>query len=101
MDHRSRDEKFNQRLVKCRDRVLTAWACAALLRPDLSPAGKEKLAKKILKVAESNDLRLVITPAQARETVLAHVQCAAKNCPLLIFADPLARELNAFFQEDK
>lgn len=86
--------------MRCRDRVLTAWACAALLRPDLSPAGKEKLAKKILKMAESKDHRLGITPAQAQEIVLSNVQCIAKNCPLLIFADPLARELNAFFQED-
>jgi hypothetical protein len=100
MSDKHKDERFNERLVRCRDRVLTAWACAALLRPDLSPAGKEKLAKKILKTAESKDHKLGITPAQAQEIVLSNVQCIAKNCPLLIFADPLARELNAFLQED-
>ena len=99
MSDKHKDERFNESLVRCRDRVLTAWACAALLRPDLSPAGKEKLAKKILKVAESKDLRLAITPAQARETVLAHVQCAAKSCPLLVFDEPLSREINALFGE--
>jgi hypothetical protein len=100
MDHKRSDEKFNQRLVKCRDRALTAWACAALLRPDLSPAGKEKLAKKILKVAESKDLRLAITPAQAQEIVLSNVQCIAKNCPMLLFSEPLSRELNLYFGEE-
>jgi hypothetical protein len=100
MSDRHKDERFTERLVSCRDRVLTSWACASLLRPDLSPAGKEKLAKKILKMAESEGHRLGITPAQAQEIVLSNVQCIAKNCPLLIFADPLARELNAFFQED-
>jgi hypothetical protein len=100
MSDKHKDEGFNESLVRCRDRVLTSWACASLLRPDLSPAGKEKLAKKILKMAESKDHRLGITPAQAQEIVLSNVQCIAKNCPLLIFADPLARELNAFFQED-
>ena len=100
MSDKHKDDKFEERLVKCRDRVLTAWACAALLRPDLSPAGKQKLTKKILKMAENEDHRMGITPAQAQEIVLSNVQCIAKNCPLLIFADPLARELNAFFQED-
>jgi hypothetical protein len=41
--------------------------CASLLLPDLSPAGKEKLAKKIWMMAESKDHRLGITPAQAQE----------------------------------
>jgi hypothetical protein len=100
MSDKHKDARFTERLVRCRDRVLTAWACAALLRPDLSPAGKEKLAKKILKMAESKDHKLGITPAQAQEIVLPNIQCIARNCPLLIFADPLARELNAFFQED-
>jgi hypothetical protein len=100
MTDKHEGERFEEQLVRCRDRVLTAWACAALLRPDLSPAGKKKLAKKILKMAESEDHRLGITPAQAQEIVLSNIQCIAKNCPLLIFADPLARELNAFFHED-
>jgi len=65
MSDKHKDDKFEERLVKCRDRVLTAWACAALLRPDLSPAGKQRLAQKILKMAEREDHRVGITPAQA------------------------------------
>jgi hypothetical protein len=99
MSDKQKDEGFNERLVRCRDKVLTAWACAALLRPDLSPAGKEKLAKKILKMAESKDHRLGITPAQAQEIVLSHTQCIAKNCPMLLFSEPLSREINLFFGE--
>ena len=97
MSDKQKDEGFNERLVRCRDRVLTAWACASLLRPDLSPAGKEKLAKKIVKMAESKDHRLGITPAQAQEIVLSNVQCIAKNCPMLLFSEPLSREINLFF----
>src|ERR1039458_3137131 len=93
------DKTFEERLIRCRDRALTAWACAALLRPDLSPAGKEKLAKRILKMAESKDHRLGITPAQAQEIVLSHTQCIAKNCPMLLFSEPLSREINLFFGE--
>ena len=100
MSDKHKDERFTQRIVRCRDRVLTAWACAALLRPDLSPAGKKKLAKKILKMAESEDHRLGITPAQAQEIVLSNVQCIAKNCPMLLFTEPLSREINLFFGEE-
>jgi hypothetical protein len=100
MSDKDKDERFNESLVKCRDRVLTSWACASLLRPDLSPAGKEKLAKKILKMAESKDHRLGITPAQAQEIVLSNVQCIAKNCPMLLFSEPLSREINLFFGEE-
>ncbi len=81
MSCKRNDEMFEEKLVRCRDKVLTAWACAALLRPDLSPAGKEKLAKRILKMAESEDHRLGITPAQAQEIVLSNVQCVAKTAP--------------------
>jgi hypothetical protein len=97
----SKDEKFNKRLAKCRDQVLTAWVCASLLRPDLNPRGKQKLAKQILRIAESEDHRLGITPAQAQEIVLGHIQCISKICPMLIFAEPLSRELNMFFGEDR
>ena len=100
MSDKDKDERFNESLVRCRDKVLTAWACASLLRPDLSPAGKEKLAKKILKMAESKDHRLGITPAQAQEIVLSNVQCIAKNCPMLLFSEPLSREINLFFGEE-
>jgi len=100
MSDKHTDERFNEKLVRCRDRVLTAWACASLLRPDLSPAGKEKLAKKILKTAESEDHRLGITPAQAQEIVLSNLQCIAKNCPMLLFSEPLSREINLFFGEE-
>jgi hypothetical protein len=100
MSDKHKDERFNERLVRCRDRVLTAWACASLLRPDLSPAGKEKLAKKIVKMAESKDHRLGITPAQAQEIVLSNLQCIAKNCPMLLFSEPLSREINLFFAEE-
>ena len=100
MSDKHKDEGFNESLVRCRDRVLTSWACASLLRPDLSPAGKEKLAKKILKMAESKDQRLGITPAQAQEIVLSNLQCIAKNCPMLLFSEPLSREINLFFGEE-
>ena len=50
-------------------------------------------------MAESKDHRLGITPAQAQEIVLSHTQCIAKNCPMLLFSEPLSREINLFFGE--
>jgi hypothetical protein len=97
----SDDERLHKRLVKCRDQVLTAWACASLLRPDLNPQGKQKLAQRILRVAESEDHSLGTTPVQAQEIVLGQIQCTSTNCPMLIFAEPLSRKLNMFFGEDR
>jgi hypothetical protein len=59
-------ERFEESLVMCRvgrSRLGVRLAAA----PDLSPAGKEKLANKIWMMAESKDHRLGITPAQAQE----------------------------------
>ena len=97
----SNHEELKKKLVKHRDKVLTARACVSLLRPDLNSQDKEKLAKRILRVTESEDHRLSITPAQAQEIVLGHIQCISKNCPMLIFAEPLSRELNTFCGEDR
>lgn len=95
-----KEDAFEQRLVKSRDRVLTAWACASMLRPDLSPQGKERLAERFLKVADAQDDNLGITPAQTQEIMLDHIQCIKANCPLLIFAEPLSRALNKFLGGD-
>ena len=95
------NEKFDKRLAQFRDQALTAWVCASLLRPDLNPRGKQELVRRLLRVAKSENHGLGITPAQAQEIVLAQIQCISKNCPMLIFSEPLSRELNMFFGEDR
>ncbi len=37
MSDKHKDERFTERLVRCRDRVLTAWACAGAAAPRSQP----------------------------------------------------------------
>lgn len=41
-----------------------------------------------------------ITEAQYRDPTLPHLQCIAKECPLLCFWEPISRLLNMFFDEE-
>ena len=41
-----------------------------------------------------------VTQAQVFEIVQRNIQCIARNCPLLIFAEPISREINAIIEEE-
>jgi len=99
MSRHKQGNKFDERFQRCRDRALAVWSCVSVLRPDLSPREKEALAKKVLKLAARKG-RLAITPAAAQEIVLANIQCISKNCPMLLFSEPLSREINLYFGEE-
>ncbi len=97
--------KRNQAFEELRSRVEAAWACVSVLRPDLTPAGKEKLAQKVLDAcasfvpdAAAAPIRQ-ITAAQVTSIVWTNSQCIQKSCPMLLFSDRIAAELNAFFNE--
>ena len=95
--------KPEQVRLEARLRVETVWHCIGVLRPDLDPSGKQILAREVLRVAERFDpaatgpLRPQITPAQVTEIVWANSQCIQRSCPMLLFSDRIAEELNAFF----
>jgi len=74
-------------------------SCVSVLRPDLSPKEKEKLAKKVLKLAARKG-KLAITPAATEEIVMSNLQCISKNCPMLLFSEPLSRAINLYFGEE-
>jgi hypothetical protein len=84
-------------------RVLAAWQCVSVLRPDLIPADKQNLARELLQVSASfgqprepvSNPR--ITAAQVIDMVWRNSQCIQRSCPMLLFADTLADELNEFF----
>jgi hypothetical protein len=41
-----------------------------------------------------------ITQTQAQDLILPHLQCIAKECPMLCFWEPISRSLNIFFNEE-
>jgi hypothetical protein len=97
--NKRKNARFDERVTRCRDRALAVWSCVSVLRPDLSPKEKEKLAKKVLKLAARKG-KLAITPAATEEIVMSNLQCISKNCPMLLFSEPLSRAINLYFGEE-
>ena len=83
-----------------RRRVTAVLECINVLLPGAAARVKRRIANRILTFCDGKDRSAKITPPQAQEIVLGHTQCISKSCPLLIFAEPLSRELNEFYEED-
>ena len=72
--------------------------CINILLPGIDVKRKKRIAREILSICDGKDRRVKITPAQAQQLVMQHLQCLSRFCPLLIFAEPLSREMNEFFE---
>ncbi len=95
MAYKHEDTKFTH---VARRRVVAVLECIDVLLPGIDARRKKRIAKKILSICEGKDRPAEISPAQAQQLVMGHLQCLARNCPLLIFAEPLSRELNEFLK---
>jgi hypothetical protein len=74
-------------------------ACINVLLPGADANRKRRIANRILTLCDGIDRSPTVSAAQAQEIVLRHTQCMSRTCPLLVFGEPLARELNEFFKE--
>lgn len=89
-------------MTSARWKAASAVYCANVLRPDLDEAGKRKLANEILTLGDHQDRTMPkgrITPAAVEEMFFRQSQCIHPKCPLLLFSEQLAEELNTFFEE--
>lgn len=77
-----------------------AWKTANALMPGANNRQLMRASRRILSACDGKDRSVKITPAQARDLVLPQLQCLAKECPLLMFDEPLSRSLNLFFNEE-
>ena len=66
-------------------RVCAALRCLDVLLPDATPARRKHIANRILTMCDGKDRRVRITPEQARELIMPHMQCIARECPELVF----------------
>ena len=82
-------------------RVCAVLRCLAVLVPDATPRQRKRLANKILTLADGKDRSVRITQEQAQALISPHMQCIAKNCPELVFWEPIARSLNMFFNDEE
>jgi hypothetical protein len=82
-------------------RVCAVLRCLDVLLPDATPARRKHIANRILTMCDGKDRRVRITQQQAQALISPHMQCIAKNCPELVFWEPIARSLNMFFNDEE
>jgi hypothetical protein len=90
--------------LAARQRVEAVWTCLGVLRPDLTPQGKKALAEKVFELSRGEDQkppRIQISPAQVTSIVWANMQCINPRCPMLLFSNQIAEELNEFFKQEE
>jgi hypothetical protein len=100
MAYRRRDRRFESICEAAAFRVGIVLRTLQALVPAATPRQKKRIANRILTLCDGKDRSVKITQAQAQDLILPHMQCIAKECPELVFWEPIARSLNMFFHEE-
>lgn len=85
----------------------TALHFVQRMNPHLDAKARRKMVNAILGLIHGNEVlvpRRQITGAQCLEVVWSNSQCIHSEtgkCPLLVFGEQLAKQLNTFFAEDE
>ena len=90
--------------LAARQRVDAVWTCLDVLCPDLALEAKKVLAEKVLDLSrgeEQKPPRIQITPAQVTSIIWSNMQCINPRCPMLLFSNQIADELNEFFKPEE
>ena len=85
-------------------RVEAVWTCLDVLCPDLTPQAQKELARKVLDLSrgeEQKPPRIMISPAQVTSIIWSNMQCINPRCPMLLFSNQIAEELNEFFKQEE
>jgi hypothetical protein len=72
--------------------------------PDLTTQAKKTLAENVLTLCDGRDRtapRIQITPAQVSSIIWPNMQCINPHCPMLLFSNQIADELNEFFRVEE
>jgi len=91
--------------LAARQRVEAVWTCLDVLCPDLALEAKIALAEKVLDLSRGKDQkpppRIMITPAQVSSIIWPNMQCVNLRCPMVLFSNEIAEELNEFFKQEE
>jgi hypothetical protein len=89
--------------IAAHQRVEAVWTCLGVLCPDMTPQAQKELARKVLDLSrgeEQKPPRIMITPAQVTSIIWGNMQCINPRCPMLLFSNQIAEELNEFFKQE-
>jgi hypothetical protein len=100
MTFRKRDPRFEQICEVAAFRAGIALRTVEALLPQATPRMKKRIANKILQWTDGRDRTPKITENVVRDMILRNSQCLLKECPMLLFTEPLVRELNHYFSEE-
>jgi hypothetical protein len=86
-------------------RVDAVWTCLDILCPDMALEAKKELAEKVLDLSRGEEQkpppRIMITPAQVSSIIWPNMQCVNPRCPMVLFTNEIANELNEFFKGEE
>lgn len=88
-------------------RLALTVAYLKVVRPGINQSTRTKLVYSILALIDDQDSAMPqrkIADAQVVEMVWRHSQCVLNQtgkCPLLVFGNQLAEEINGFFTEEE
>ena len=97
----AKDKAIRQLAIQ---RVEAVWACLDVLCPDLALEAKKVLAEKVLDLSRGEHQkppRIMISPAQVESIFWPNMQCINYRCPMLLFSNQIADELNEFFKQEE
>jgi hypothetical protein len=101
MAHQKRNRQFESIYRVAAFRAGIALKTVQALVPNATPRQKKRIANRILTLCDGHDRTVKITPAQAQDLILPHVQCVSDVCPQLCFWEPISRSLNMFFSDEE
>ena len=86
-----------------RERAEATLTFVDFLYPNLALPEKKALVRKILGLFSGDwpPPPAKIAPAQVTEMVWRNSQCINPHCPMLLFSDQIAAELNDFFHPEE
>ena len=91
--------------LAARQRVEAVWTCLDILCPDLALEAKKVIARKALNLTRGEEQkpppRIMITPAQVSSIIWPNMQCINPRCPMVLFTNEIAEELNEFFKPEE
>ena len=101
--HLSPERKAAIKLA-ARQRVKAVWTCLDILCPDLTLKAKKVIARTALNLTHEEDQkppRIMITPAQVSSIIWPNSQCIHPHCPMVLFTNEIADELNELFKQEE
>jgi len=101
MAYRRRNREFESVCELASFRAGVAFRTANALLPGATNRQLMRAARRILTICDGKPRLPQITENVIKDMFLRNSQCLSKQCPMLLFTEPLVREINCYFAEEE